>query len=116
MLKGQKASIKMNAQNFKNMDWEIKVQFDLPNGKKGIETIGGFVSVETIGKDPNATLREYKERLLKCYNNYVSPAMKGKIISCNLKYITYAEARKRAERLYKEGKLAKEIADNFGLN
>jgi hypothetical protein len=36
--------------------------------------------------------------------------MEAKIISCKVKYIPFSNARKRAERLFKEGKLEKEIA------
>ncbi|OQB14898.1 MAG: hypothetical protein BWY15_00712 [Firmicutes bacterium ADurb.Bin193] len=120
MLKGQEASIKMRANNIKKyMDWEIKVQLTYSNGQKWQDTISGIGFVEPIGDNLNETLRECKDVLeQKIYSEFdhIYPGMEAKIISCKVKYIPFSNARKRAERLFKEGKLEKEIAEHFGLN
>ena len=109
----------MKAHNFKYVDWKIKARYNCSNGEKGLDTTTGFGVVDTIGENPKKMLRLVKDHLEEGYNcviNQLDPEMQSKLISCKVKYIPFADARKRAEQHFAAGILEKEVADHFGLN
>jgi hypothetical protein len=119
VLKGQKASIKMNAHNFKYLDWEITVMFTMSNGGKRIETKGSFVIIDTNKMNPEEALQKYKDCLKKTrdyMNNKYDLEKDPQIISYNVKYISFAEAQKIARRAFESGELSMELAKHFQLN